>query len=189
MGDNLKSSSKILSVFLALLAIGMVISAASAVDLSDEFKNDDFGMNVVSGSNFTESVNVATGGIELAIFENSGNDASDVNSIIYFKDSTSNKNEINGFIDDLENNGDKVEQTDKYVVLKNTQKSNNFDIENDLDGIFSFAESIFSDGLNVSADGNAISFSDNGLEVSSADGENVSITTAGISLFEKSGQR
>lgn len=95
MGDNLKFNSKILGVLLVLLAVAMVISAASAVNLAGDFKNNDFGIDVISGTNFTEDVNVSTESMNLLVFENSGNNSSDVNSIIYFKDTTAGKNEIN----------------------------------------------------------------------------------------------
>ncbi|MDO5860713.1 hypothetical protein [Methanobrevibacter sp.] len=179
----MKFNSKILGVLLVLLAVAMVISAASAVNLAGDFKNNDFGIDVISGTNFTEDVNVSTESMNLLVFENSGNNSSDVNSIIYFKDTTAGKNEINSFIKDLENGGNKVEETDKYVVFKNTQKSHDFDISNDLGSIFDFMGSIFSDeGLNVSSEGNSVSLSGNGLEVSSADGENISITYEGVTV-------
>lgn len=182
-GDNLKINSKILGMFIALLAICMVISAASAVDLVNDFNNDNFEVKIASGTNFTDTVNIATNNMKLLIFENSGSDSSDVNSIIYFKDSTADKNQINGFIKDLEKDGSKVEETDKYVVLKNSQNSKDFNISDNIDGLFNFAGGLVSsDGLNVSADGNSISLSSNGFEVSSADGENVSVTSEGISV-------
>lgn len=166
-----------------MLAIVIVISAASAVDLAGDFNNKDFKVNVLSATSFNETVNISTNNISLVVFENSGNNSKDVNSLVYFKDSSANKNEINAFIKDLEKNGNKVEETDKYIVLKNTQKSSDFDISNNLDGIFDFAGSIFSsDGLNVSSNGNSVSFSDKGLEISDANGENVSITSEGVSV-------
>ena len=179
----MKSNSKILGVLLALLAAAMVISAASAVDLANDFNNDNFRMKVHSDTNFSEAVNISTNDMDLVIFENSGKDSDDVNSIIYFKDSTADKNEITGCIGDLENDGTKVEETDKYVVIKNAKNSNNFDIGNGLESIFNIAGSIFSsDGLNVSSDGNSVSLSSNGLEVSDANGEIVSITSEGVSV-------
>lgn len=186
VGDNLKINSKILGVLLALLATAMVISAASAVDLANDFNNDGFAMNVASGTNFTQTVNVSTGDISLVIFENSATNAGDANSVIYFKDFTADKKEIAGFINDLEKDGNKVEETDKYVVLENTKNFNGFDIGN-VDDIFNFVGSIFSDeGLNVSADGNSISLSKNGLEVFDNSGENVSISADGVSVSSPS---
>ncbi|WP_406534744.1 hypothetical protein [Methanobrevibacter sp.] len=177
-------NSKILGILLALLAITMVISTASAVDLVKGIDNDNFGIDVIPGANFDESVNIALGDMDLAIFENSGNNSGDVDSIIYFKDSSANKNEIDGFIEDLERDGKKVEETDKYVVLENNQNFVDFDFANDLDSFFNMVDDFFSSDkdLNLSADGNSVSLSDKGLEVSDADGENVSITTEGVSV-------
>ena len=98
----MKFNSKIFGILLSSLAIAMVISAASAVDLVSDFNNGDFGIDVASGANFTETVNIATGDINLVIFENSADNSNDANSIIYFKDSTADKNQVNGFIKDLE---------------------------------------------------------------------------------------
>ena len=182
MGDKL--NSKILGILLALLAITMVISTASAVDLVKGIDNDNFGIDVIPGANFDESVNIGVGDMDLVVFENSGNNTGDVDSIIYFKDSSANKNEIDGFIEDLERNGNKVEETDKYVVLENNQNFVDFDFANDLDGFFNMVDDFFSsdEGLNLSAEGNSVSLSDKGLEVSDADGENVSITSEGVSV-------
>ena len=185
---NLKVNSKILGVLLSSLAIAMVISTASAVDLVSDFNNGDFGIDVASGANFTETVNIVTGDINLVIFENSANNSNDVNSIIYFKDSTSDKKEVTGFVKDLERDGTKVEETDKYVVLKNNHKSHGFDIGNDIGDIFNMVGSIFSDeGFNVSSEGNSVSISSRGLEVSDANGENVSITSEGVSVSDGAG--
>ena len=181
-------NSKILGILVALLAVTMVISAASAVDLVNEFNSDNFKVNVASGSNFSEMVNVADNDMDLAVFENSGDGSSDANSIIYFKDNSADKSEIDGFVKDLEKGGEKIEETDKYVVLKNNQDLADFDIGNSLDSIFDFANTIFSggDGLNVSAEGSSVSFSGNGLEVHDAGGEDVSITREGISVSGES---
>lgn len=185
---NLKVNSKILGVLLSSLAIAMVISTASAVDLVSDFNNGDFGIDVASGANFSETVNIATGDINLVIFENSGDSSNDANSIIYFKDSTSDKKEVTGFLKDLERDGTKVEETDKYVVLKNNHKSHDFDIPNDIGDIFNMIGSIFSDeGFNVTSEGNSVSISSKGLEVSDANGENVSITSEGVSVSDGAG--
>ena len=184
----MKFNSKILGILLSSLAITMVISAASAVDLVSDFNNGDFGIDVASGANFTETVNIVTGDINLVIFENSANNSNDVNSIIYFKDSTSDKKEVTGFLKDLERDGTKVEETDKYVVLKNNHKSHGFDIGNDIGDIFNMVGSIFSDeGFNVSSEGNSVSISSRGLEVSDANGENVSITSEGVKVSDGAG--
>ena len=84
-GDNLKLNSKISGVLLALFAISIVISAASAVDLVNNFNNGNFGIDVASGTNFTETVNVTANGIELVIFENSGNNSDDAKRMSLLK--------------------------------------------------------------------------------------------------------
>lgn len=178
----MKFNSKILCVLLALLAVGAVISSASAVDLVNGLNNEDFKVAFVSGANFTQSVNIAQSDMNLMIFENSGNKSDDVNSMIYFRHSAGG-DEIDSFIKDLEKSGTKVEETDKYVVLKNTQ---NFSIDEvgDLEGIFNMAGDLLpsGDGLNISADGNSISLSSKGLEVSDSNGTNVSITSDGVKV-------
>ncbi len=179
----MKFNSKILGILLAFLAVLMVISAASAVNLANDFNNDCFGIKTISGTNFNETANIATNNMNLVIYENLGSDSGDVNSIIYLKDSTADKSMITDFISDLENDGAKVEETNKYIVLKNNQNFNDVDIEGSIDSIFNFADNIFSsDGLNVSAEGNSISLSADGLEIHDAGGENVSITPEGVSV-------
>ncbi|MBQ8017387.1 MAG: hypothetical protein IJ672_09745 [Methanobrevibacter sp.] len=175
----MKFNSKILGAFLALLVIALVISTASAVDLVN-----DFGIDVLSGADFNENTNISMDDINWVILENSGNNSDDVNTIIYFKDSTHDKNSINKFIKDLEDDGQKVEETDKYTVFKTTENSNDFDFPSGFDNVLGFAENIFSlgNGVNISADGNSVSLSDEGLKVSDAGGENVSISSDGISV-------
>ena len=177
----MKLKSKILGVLLALLAVGVAVSAVSAVNLANDFNNNEFGIDVVSDTHFNESVNISSKGMDLVIFENSGSNSDDVNSIMYFKDSTADKNQISGFIKGLENSGSKVEETEKYIVLKNNQNVPDFDMGNTFDSIFNFVGSIFSsDGLSISDGGNSVSLSSNGLEVSDVNGQNVSITSDGV---------
>ena len=163
----------------------MLVSATSAANLGNDFNGDGFGVKIPSGDYFSEIAKIVTEDIDMAIYENSNNSA-DANSIIYFKDSTADKKEITGFIEDLEKSGNKVEETDMYVVLKNTQNSKDFDISEGFDSIFNFIGSAFSpEGMNVSADGNSISLSSNGMKVSDANGEKVSISSKGISVSEE----
>jgi len=179
----LKTNSKFLAIFMALLAVGIVISAASAADLVNDFKSEDFSVKVASGTDFTETVNVSTNDISFMIFENSNKDSKDINSIILFKDYTADKKEINTFIKDLEKAGTKVEETDKYVALKNTEKLPDADIGSSLDGIFNIADDVFSSGgLNVSAEGNSVSLSSKGFEVSTEEGDNMSVSPDGVSF-------
>lgn len=170
---------------MALLAVFVVISAVNAVDLVNDFDNGDFKINVPSGTDFNETVNISVNEMNMIVYENLGKNSHDANSIIYLKDSSADKNEINQFIKDLEKDAKKFEETDKYIVFKNTQNSNDFDIGNSLDGVFNIANDIFSSGgnFNVSADGNSVSFSDKGLEILDANGEGASISSEGINFF------
>lgn len=178
----MKFNSKILGVLLASLAVLMVISAASAVGLGSDFNNGDVGMKIPKGDYFIEIVNVATEDMNMTVFENSDN-SSDVNSIICFKDSTADKKEASGFISDLEKSGNKVEETDKYVILENSHQTADFDISKGFDSVFNFIGSAFSsEGMNVSADGSSVSLSSEGFKVSDASGEKVSITSKGIEV-------
>lgn len=182
----MKVNSKVLGILLALFAVSMLISATSAGDLvKNDFGIGNFAVDIPSGSDFSENVTTSLNtdyiAMNLVIFENTGAKSEDVDSIIYFKDSSDNKTMISDFTNDLNKDGDIVEKTDKYVVLK-TKNSNSFDID-DLSGAFDFAEGLFSsDGVNMTADGNSISFSSQGLEISDANGENVSITSDGINV-------
>ncbi|WP_407375949.1 hypothetical protein [Methanobrevibacter sp.] len=179
----MKLDSKILGVLMAALAVVVVISAVSAVDLANDFKYGDFAVSVPSGTSFDENVNIGVSDMNLTILVNSGKNSKDVNSITYFKDVSSDKKEIAGFIKDLENQGKKVNETDKYVVLKNTHKSHDINIETDLDGIFNIANDVFSgDGLSVSSEGSSLSLSGKGVEVSDANGEGISISSDGINI-------
>ena len=174
---------------MALLAISIVISAVSAADLQKNDFGGDFAVDIPSESNFSENVttklNFCDIAMDLVVFENTGNNSEDINSIIYFKDSSDNKTMIEDFINDLEKDGKKVEETDKYIVLEtNTSESEDFDIVEGFNEVWNFAESLFSSegDINLSADGNKISLSDKGLEVSDANGQNVSITSEGVSI-------
>ena len=178
----MRFNSKILGVLLTLLAAALLVSATGAANLGDDFNGNGFGVKIPSGDYFTEIAKIATEDIDMEIYENS-NHSADANSIIYFKDQTTDKKEISGFVEDMEKSANKVEETDKYVVLKNTENSNDFDISQGFDSIFNFIGSAFSsEGMNVSADGNSISLSSNGMKVSDANGEKVSITSEGISV-------
>lgn len=179
--------SKVLGVLLAVLAICATIAAASATDLGGDFNNSGVEMKIPTGDYFIEIVKVATEDIDMTIYENSDSDATDVNSIICFKDLTADKKEMKGFINDLEKSANKVEETDKYVVLKNTEQSGDFDFSKGFDSLFNFLGSAFSpEGVNVSAEGSSISLSSEGLKISDAGGENVSITSEGISVSGQS---
>ena len=154
----MKFSSKVLSILLVLLAVAIVISAASASGLvKNDFNKGNFTMDVPSDSNFQEDVisNFSVGeiAVNMVFYENKANNSNDVNTIIYFNDSSVNRTMISDFIDDIERTGENVEETDKYVVLKTAKNSKDFDITNDFDSIFSFVENLFSsdDTVSVSA--------------------------------------
>ena len=63
---------------MALLAMCIVISAASAVDLANDFKSNDFTVKVASGTDFTETVHVSTNDMNFMIFENSDKNSKEV---------------------------------------------------------------------------------------------------------------
>ncbi len=183
IGDNMKLNLKVFGILMALLAVGCVVSAACAVDLGNDFSTGDFTVKTPSGAEFTENVNVAMDDINFTIFKNLGMNSDDFNSVIFFKDSTADKKDFDTFLKDLKKEGTQVEKTDKYVVLKNNHNGADFNVNSDLDGIFNIADDIFSsDGLNISADGNSVSLSGKGLNVSSEDGENISAGPEGISV-------
>ena len=187
----MKINSKILCILAAVAVIAMVISAVNAVDLvKNDFNNENFAIDIPSGSDFSEEVttNINAGDVamNMLVFENSGNNSDDVSAVIYLKDSSPDKNVISDFTNDLQKDGEIVEENDGYVIVK-TQNSNNlfnFDVGNDLDSIFSFFDGLFSsDGnINISDNGDGISFSDGVLEIHDANGENVSISADGIKV-------
>lgn len=187
----MKINSKVLCVLAVLAVIAVVISAANAADLvKNDFNNENFAIDIPSGSDFSEGVttNINAGDVamNMLVFENSGNNSDDVSTIVYLKDSSSDKKVMSDFTEDLKNDGEIVEETDKYVIVK-TQNSNelfNFNVGNDLDSILSFVDGLFSsDGnINISDNGNVVSFSDGVLEIHDADGENVSISADGIDV-------
>lgn len=154
----MKFSSKVLGILLVLLAVAIVVSAASASGLvKNDFNNGNFTMDVPSDSNFQQDVisNFSVGeiAVNIVFYENKANNSNDVNTIIYFKDSSVNRTMISDFIEDIEMTGENVEETDKYVVLKTAKNSKDFDITNDFESIFSFVENLFSsdDTVSVSA--------------------------------------
>ena len=193
-GDNLKFNSKVLCIFAALLVVAVMISAACAADLlNDSFKNENFAVDVPSGSNFSQSavteVNVGEVAMKMIVFENSAKNCDDAGTIIYLEDTSDNKNVISEFINDLRKDNEIVEENNNYTIVK-TKNSNDFnffnfdDIENGVNSLISGAEDIVSSegDINFSADGNNISLSDKGLEITDADGEIVSISGEGIQV-------
>lgn len=183
----MKVNPKILGVLLALLAIGMVISAVSAADLVNKDFDGKFKIDIPSECDFNEgavtNINAGDVAMYMAVYENRGNNSDDVGTIIYLNDSSADKKVITGFISDLEKDGKKIEENDKYFVVETKNSADvNIDVANDLDSILSFVGDIFSSNadLSFSADGNNVSLSEKGLVISDANGENVSISSDGV---------
>ena len=169
------------------MAIGMVISAVSAADLVNNDFDGKFTVDIPSGCNFNDGavsdINAGDVSMYLAVYENLGNNSDDVSTIIYLNDSSADKRVISDFISDLEKDGKKVEENDKYFVVEtNNLDDLNIDVANDLDSFLSFVGDIFSSDadMSFSADGNTVSLSDKGLVISDANGENVSISSDGV---------
>ncbi len=194
MGDNLRFDSKILGIFTALFVIAVVISAANAADLVDEFNNENFKINVPSGCDFSQNattdVNVGEVVMSMIVFENTGNNSNNVSSITYLNDSSADKKIVSDVINDLKKDGEIVEENGNYTIVKTQNITNSdvsvSDIENGINSIMGFANDLFSSNgdLNFSADGNSISLSDKGLEIADANGTNVSISSEGIKVSE-----
>ena len=204
-------NSKIIGILSLFLALAIIISGVSAADnnlVSDDLANKNFKIDVPSGSTFNEgaSTNLKVGDLDFIInvYENSGNGSEDVNAILYFKDSSADKKVIDDMCNDLQKEGEVVEETDDYFIVK-TQNNNwdllNFNIGDDIGGAWDFVTGLFfgdseasvstndsdvevsNDGINiVSPDNETVSLSDQGLEVSDANGEGVSISNEGIKV-------
>jgi hypothetical protein len=190
----LKISSKVLVILTALFVIAIVVSAASAVNLtSNDFKNENFAINVTSGSNFTEcsttNINIGDMAMKMLAFENSGNNSNNVSAIIYLKDSSVNKSVISDFAKDLKKDNQVVEENENYTIVK-INSSDDFssvsldEAVNDINSLVNGLQDIFSSksDINISSDGSSFSLSDKGLQISNANGEGVSITSDGIKV-------
>lgn len=212
MGEDMKINSKFVYVFSALFVLAIVISSASAAEklVSSDFGNESFAIDVPSGSDFLKeaNTNIKFGDItmNLNVFSNHGDNANDLSTVVYLKDSSSNKNMINDAISDLKKEGAIVEETDKYFVVETKGSKDwnffNFDIGNDINDLFSFANGLFSsdsninvsstdadvqvsaaDGINIADnENNTVKISDKGIHVSDANGEDVSISTDGVKV-------
>ena len=218
MGGKLKINSKILGILSALFVLAIVVSSAGAAEdlAAGGIGSDNFALDVPSGSDFasvaTTNLNVGDVAMNMEVFENKGENANDVSTIMYLKDSSSDKSIISDLYNDLKNDGPIVEETDNYFVVE-TKNSNdwdffNFDIGNDIDSIWNFATGIFSsdsnvdvsteeadvkvsnnDGININTDDNtSVSLSTEGLKVSDPSGEDVSISTDGVKVSDASGE-
>ena len=206
----MKINSRYLYIFSALCIFAIVISSAGAADdlISDQFENESFVMDVPSGSDFskeaTTNLNVGDVAMNMSVFANNGDNSNDVSAIMYMKDSSSNQNIVSDLVNDLERDGNVIEENDKFTVIE-TQNSNTWDFLNigdDLDTLWSFVGGLFSsdsdvsvstadadvqvssaDGINVVDNENTtVTLSGNGLHVSDASGEDVSISTDGVKV-------
>ena len=217
MGGNLKINSKILGILSALFVLAIVVSSAgAAADLeAGGINSDNFALDVPSGSDFvsvaTTNLNVGDVAMNMEVFENKGENANDVSTIMYLKDSSSNQNIISDLCNDLKNDGPVIEENENYFVVENKNSNDwdfwNFDIGNDIENIWNFATGIFSsdsnvdvatedadvqvsnnDGININTDDNTtVSLSSRGLEVSDPSGEDVSISTDGVKVSDAGG--
>ena len=217
MGGKLKVNSKILGILSALFVLAIIVSSAgAAADLAaGGIDSDNFALDVPSGSDFasvaTTNLNVGDVAMDMEVFENKGENANDVSTIMYLKDSSSNKNIISDLYDDLKNDGPVIEENENYFVVETKDSNNwnffNFDIGNDIENIWNFATGIFSsdsnvdvstedadvkvsnnDGININTDDNtSVSLSTEGLKVSDPSGEDVSISTDGVKVSDDNG--
>ena len=217
MGDKLKFDSKILGILSALFVLAIVVSSAGAAAVADSgIGSDNFAVDIPSGSDFasvaTTNINVGDVDMDMEVFENKGENANDISTIMYLKDSSSDKSIISDLYNDLKKDGPVIEENENYFVVE-TKNSNdwdflNFDIGNDIDSIWNFATGIFSsdssaevnaegadvkvsnnDGIDILSDDNtSVSLSSKGLEVSDPSGEDVSISTEGIKVSDADGE-
>ena len=202
-------NSKILGVLSLFFVLAVLVGSAGAANsnyVNHDFNN--FEMHVPAESDFSEDVstnfNFGDVGFDMDIFENKGNYSQEFNSVMYFKDHSSNHSMIKDLTDDLKKDGEVIEEGDDYFVVK-TQNSPdwdffNFNIGDDINALWNFASGIFSSGvdMNVSTNGSDIkidneginivdsegnvSLSGNGLDISDANGQNVSFSSEGVNI-------
>lgn len=220
----LKNNSKFIKRFSSLCIIALMIfgvfAVATTVSAADslvksDFNNTNFAIDIPSGSDFAEEAttnfNIGDFSMGMDIFSNHGNNAKDVNTIMYMKDSSSNSTVIPDVLTDLKKDGPIVEENDKYFVVDTKNSNNggffNWDIGNDLNGLWDTVNGIFSsdsdvnvstsdadvqvsadNGINIVDDnGTSVSLSDKGFFVSDANGDNVSIDTNGVKVTDNNG--
>ena len=196
----MKLNLKIFGIILILTV--MVISAASAVELAGNFSNEKFEMDVPSECNLSEKVHLNDGNTSILIFENTGNNSEDINSIIYIRD---NELSNNNWGEDLQFIGDEIEKTDKYTLLKISDNAVGFkfeirddneendkyigfkDSDNPFGFKFGFDSRILSDlfGNSISSFLNKLNLDD---DISDIDGANISISEDGISISDNSNE-
>lgn len=216
MGDKLKIDSRILAGLSALLVVAIAISSVGAVDLvSNGIDSANFAIDIPSGSDFAEeattNLNIGDFSISMEIFANNGENANDVSTVVYLKDSSKDQSVISDVINDLKKDAPIVEENDKYFIVE-TKDANNwnffdFDFGNDIGTIWNFATGIFSDNSNVNVttesadvqvsenegihivgdDNTSVALSTKGFEVADPNGDEVSISTDGIKVTGNDG--
>ncbi|MBO7517839.1 MAG: hypothetical protein J6T31_01870 [Methanobrevibacter sp.] len=213
----MKIDSRILTVLSALFVIAIAISSVGAVDLvSNGIDSSNFAIDIPSGSDFSEeattNLNVGDVAMNMEVFANHGENANDVNAIVYLKDDSKDQSIISDVINDLKKDAPIVEENDNYFIVE-TKDANNwnffdFDFGNDIDTIWNFATGIFSDDSNVNVttedadvqvskdegiqivgdDNSTVSLSTKGLAVSDPNGDDVSISTDGVNVNDSNGE-
>ena len=216
MGDKVKIDSRILSALSALLVVAIAISSVGAADLtSNGIESANFAIDIPSGSDFAEeattNLNVGDVAMNMEVFANHGDNANDVNAIMYLKDDSKDQSIISDVINDLKKDAPIVEENDKYFIVETKDANNwdflNFNIGNDIDSLWNFATGIFSDDSNVNVttesadvqvsenegihivgdDNTSVALSTKGFEVADPNGDDVSISTDGIKVTGNDG--
>lgn len=216
MGDKVKIDSRILSALSALLVVAIAISSVGAADLtSNGIESANFAIDIPSGSDFAEetttNLNIGDFAISMEIFANNGENANDVSTVVYLKDSSKDQSVISDVINDLKKEGPIVEENEKYFIVETKDANNwdflNFNIGNDIDSLWNFATGIFSDDSNVNVttesadvqvsenegihivgdDNTSVALSTKGFEVADPNGDDVSISTDGIKVTGNDG--
>ena len=147
MGDKVKIDSRILSALSALLVVAIAISSVGAADLtSNGIESANFAIDIPSGSDFAEetttNLNIGDFSISMEIFANNGENANDVSTVVYLKDSSKDQSVISDVINDLKKDGPIVEENEKYFIVETKDANNwdflNFDFGNDIDSLWNF---------------------------------------------------
>ncbi len=214
MGDKLKIDSRILAGLSTLLVVAIAISSVGAVDLvSNGIGSANFAIDIPSGSDFAEeattNLNVGDVAMNMEVFANHGDNANDVNAIMYLKDDSKDQSIISDVINDLKKDAPIVEENDKYFIVEDANNWDFFDFGfgNDIDTLWNFATGIFSDDSNVNVttesadvqvsenegihivgdDNTSVALSTKGFEVADPNGDDVSISTDGIKVTGNDG--
>ena len=200
MGDKVKIDSRILSALSALLVVAIAISSVGAVDLvSNGIDSANFAIDIPSGSDFAEeattNLNVGDVAMNMEVFANHGGNANNLSTIVYLKDGSKDQSIISDVINDLKKDAPILEENDKYFIVETKDANNNwdffnFDIGNDLDGIWNFASGIFSDDSNVNVstqDADVQVSKDEGIHIVGDDNSTVSLSTRGLSVLDPNG--